>query len=53
MVLVPEPTQHRELIFASMIAPSKWILLQQMNGEDPVDSELTVRIRFISLQQSG
>ncbi|MBK7421387.1 MAG: hypothetical protein WAU44_16340 [Nitrospira sp.] len=53
MVPGPEPTQHRGPTFASMIAPGNRILLQQMSGDDPVDSELTVRIHFRTLQQMG
>ena len=45
-VVVLEPAKHRELNLASMIALSKWTFLPQMNGEDPVDGELTVRIHF-------
>ena len=45
-VVVLEPAKHRELNLASMIALSKWTFLPQLNGDEPVDGELTVRIHF-------
>lgn len=45
-VVVLEPCKHRELTTAGVIALGKWTFDPQMNGDDPVDGELTVRIHF-------
>jgi hypothetical protein len=45
-VVVLEPAKHRELTVAGMIALNKWTFLPQLDGDDPVDGELTVRIHF-------
>ena len=47
-VVVLEPAKHRELTVAGMIALNKWTFDPQLNGDDPVDGELTVRIHFRS-----
>jgi len=47
-VVVLEPAKHRELTVAGIIALNKWTFLPQLNGDDPVDGELTVRIHFRS-----
>ena len=47
-VVVLEPAKHRELTIAGMIALNKWTFDPQMQGEDTVDGELTVRIHFRS-----
>jgi Gram-negative bacterial TonB protein C-terminal len=45
-VVVLEPAKHRELTQAGIAALNKWTFDPQMQGEDPVDGELTVRIHF-------
>lgn len=45
-VVVLEPCKHRELTVAGMAALGKWTFDPQMNGDQPVDGELTVRIHF-------
>lgn len=45
-VVVLEPCQHRELTTAGVNALGKWTFDPQMNGDDAVDGELTVRIHF-------
>ena len=45
-VVVLEPAQHRELTQSGIAALKKWTFDPQMNGDDPVDGELTVRIHF-------
>lgn len=45
-VVVLEPCKHRELTTAGVNALAKWTFDPQMNGDDPVDGELTVRIHF-------
>ena len=47
-VVVLEPAKHRELTVAGMIALNKWTFDPQMQGEDTIDGELTVRIHFRS-----
>lgn len=45
-VVVLEPCKHRELTRAGMTALGKWTFDPQLNGDDPIDGELTVRIHF-------
>lgn len=45
-VVVLESAKHRELTQAGMSALGKWTFDPQMNGDEPVDGELTVRIHF-------
>ncbi len=45
-VVVLEPCKHRELTASGVNALGKWTFDPQMNGDDPVDGELTVRIHF-------
>lgn len=45
-VVVLEPCKHRELTRESVAALSRWTFDPQMNGDAPVDGELTVRIHF-------
>ena len=45
-VVVLEPAKHRELTIAGMAALNKWTFDPQLNGEEPVDGELTIRIHF-------
>ena len=45
-VVVLEPCKHRELTTAGVHALGKWTFDPQLNGDDPVDGELTVRIHF-------
>ena len=45
-VVILEPCRHRELTLSGMIALAKWTFDPQMQGDVPVDGELTVRIHF-------
>lgn len=45
-VVVLEPCKHRELTSAGIAALTKWTFDPQMDGDQPVDGELTVRIHF-------
>lgn len=45
-VVVLEPCKHRELTRAGVEALGRWKFDPQLNGDDPVDGELTVRIHF-------
>lgn len=45
-VVVLEPCKHRELTRAGVEALGRWRFDPQLNGDDPVDGELTVRIHF-------
>ena len=45
-VVILEPCKHRELTVAAMAALGKWTFDPQMQGDIPMDGELTVRIHF-------
>ena len=45
-VVILEPCRRRELTAAGIAALKKWTFDPQMQGEVPVDGELTVRIHF-------
>jgi hypothetical protein len=45
-VVILEPCRHRELTVAGMAALGKWTFDPQMQGDIPIDGELTVRIHF-------
>jgi len=45
-VVVLEPAKNRELTQAGIAALNRWTFDTQMKGDDPIDSELTVRIHF-------
>ena len=45
-VVILEPAQHRELTQAGIAALKKWTFDPQMQGEDLINGELTVRIHF-------
>lgn len=45
-VVVLEPCKHRELTVAGVNALAKWTFDSQMQGDDSIDGELTVRIHF-------
>jgi hypothetical protein len=45
-VVVLEPAKHRELTVAGISALGKWTFDPQMNGDDAIDGQLTVRIHF-------
>ena len=45
-VVVLEPAKHRELTIAGMAALNQWTFDPQLEGDEPVDGELTVRIHF-------
>jgi hypothetical protein len=45
-VVILEPCRHRELTAAGIAALAKWTFEPQMQGDVPVDGELTVRIHF-------
>jgi hypothetical protein len=45
-VVILEPCKHRELTLSGMAALTKWTFDPQMQGDVPIDGELTVRIHF-------
>jgi hypothetical protein len=45
-VVILEPCRHRELTASGIAALKKWTFDPQMQGDVPVDGELTVRIHF-------
>lgn len=45
-VVVLEPAKHRELTIAGLTALNQWRFDPRMQGDEPVDGELTVRIHF-------
>lgn len=45
-VVVLQPANHHVLTQASIQALKQWTFLPQMNGDDPVDGEVSVRIHF-------
>jgi len=45
-VVVLQPAKHRLLNLAGLHALKQWTFDPQMNGDDPVDGDLTVRIHF-------
>lgn len=45
-VVVLEPCRHRELTTEGITALKRWTFEPQMQGDVPVDGELTVRIHF-------
>lgn len=45
-VVILEPCRHRELTAAGIAALKKWTFDPQMQGDVPIDGELTVRIHF-------
>jgi len=45
-VVVLEPARHRELTVSGLAALNQWKFDPQMQGDVPVDGELTVRIHF-------
>jgi hypothetical protein len=45
-VVILEPCRHRELTAAGIAALKRWTFDPQMQGDVPIDGELTVRIHF-------
>jgi hypothetical protein len=45
-VVILQPTAHRELTQASLQALKQWTFLPQMNGDIPIDGEVSLRIHF-------
>ena len=45
-VVILEPCRHQELTAAGIASLKKWTFDPQMQGDVPVDGELTVRIHF-------
>jgi len=45
-VVVLQPAKHRQLNLAGLHALKQWIFDPQMDGDNPIDGELTVRIHF-------
>ena len=45
-VVILEPCRHRELTAEGIAALNRWTFDPQMQGDVPVDGELTVRIHF-------
>jgi len=45
-VVILQPAAHRELTQASLQALKEWTFLPQMNGDIPIDGEVSLRIHF-------
>ncbi len=45
-VVILQPASHRELTLMSLDALKRWTFLPQMNGDDPVDGEVNIRVHF-------
>lgn len=45
-VVILQPATHRELTQASLKALKQWTFLPQMNGDIPIDGEVSLRIHF-------
>lgn len=45
-VVILQPAAHRELTRASLQALKQWTFLPQMNGDTPIDGEVSLRIHF-------
>jgi hypothetical protein len=45
-VVVLEPAKHLELTAAGLAALKQWTFAPQMDGDEPVDGELTIRLHF-------
>jgi hypothetical protein len=45
-VVILQPAAHRELTQASLHALQQWTFLPQMNGDHPIDGEVSLRIHF-------
>ncbi|MDH4359752.1 MAG: energy transducer TonB [Nitrospirota bacterium] len=45
-VVILQPATHRELTQASLQALRQWTFLPQMNGDIPIDGEVSLRIHF-------
>lgn len=46
IVVVLQPAAHRELTHVSLQALKQWTFLPQMEGDNPVDGEVSIRIHF-------
>ena len=47
-VVILQPAFHRELTLRSLDALKRWTFLPQMNGDDPVEGEVNIRVHFRS-----
>ncbi|MBA3967551.1 MAG: energy transducer TonB [Nitrospirales bacterium] len=45
-VVILQPAAHRELTQASLLALKQWTFLPQMDGDEPIDGEVSLRIHF-------
>jgi len=45
-VVILQPATHRELTQASLQALKQWTFLPQMNGDIPIDGEVSLRVHF-------
>lgn len=45
-VVIIQPATHRELTQSSLAALKQWTFLPQMNGDEPIDGEVSLRIHF-------
>ncbi|MFA9561408.1 MAG: energy transducer TonB, partial [Nitrospirota bacterium] len=45
-VVVLQPPAHHELTQVSLEALNQWTFLPQMEGDNPVDGEVSIRIHF-------
>ena len=45
-VVILQPATHRELTQSSLQALKQWTFLPQMDGDEPIDGEVSLRIHF-------
>jgi hypothetical protein len=45
-VVILQPAVHRELTQESLLALKQWTFLPQMDGDQPVEGEVSIRIHF-------
>ncbi|HBP90241.1 MAG TPA: hypothetical protein DD706_21420 [Nitrospiraceae bacterium] len=45
-VVILQPATHRELTLTSLEALKQWTFLPQMDGDEPIDGEVSLRIHF-------
>lgn len=45
-VVILQPATHRELTQSSLAALKQWTFLPQMDGDEPIDGEISLRIHF-------
>ncbi|MEX0829753.1 MAG: energy transducer TonB [Nitrospirales bacterium] len=45
-IVILQPAMHRELTQESLLALKQWTFLPQMEGDHPVEGEVSIRIHF-------